>query len=91
MINLTKEQQEFLINNNYMRTAQELTDLFNKKFNANLKTKNILYFRKNHKLKCGLTGKFTKRSIPHNKGKKWDDYMSKKMVIFLSLLFVVYA
>ena len=28
----TEEQKEFLINNNYMKTARELCDMFNKKF-----------------------------------------------------------
>ena len=39
---------------------------------------NIKNFRSNNKLKSGLTGRFVKGQISWNKGKKWDDYMSKE-------------
>ena len=77
-IKFTEKQKEFIINNNYMKTATELSELFNKHFNTNIEPKHIIYFRKNNKLKCGLTGQFEKGSTPHNKGKKWDEYMSKE-------------
>ena len=74
----TKEQKEFLIANNYMRTAKDLTDMFNEKFGTDLTVNNIKNFRSNNKLKSGLTGRFVKGQISWNKGKKWDDYMSKE-------------
>ena len=43
----TKEQKEFLINNNYMKTAKELAEMFNKKFEMNLTPQNIKTFRGN--------------------------------------------
>ena len=62
----TKEQKEFLINNNYMKTAKELAEMFNKKFEMNLTPQNIKTFRGNHKLNSGLTGRFEKGNMPPN-------------------------
>ena len=59
----TKEQKEFLINNNYMKTAKELAEMFNKKFKMNLTPQNIKTFRGNHKLNSGLTGRFEKGNV----------------------------
>lgn len=66
----TKEQKEFLINNNYMKTAKELAEMFNKKFEMNLTPQNIKTFRGNYKLNSGLTGRFEKGNVPFNKGTK---------------------
>ena len=66
----TKEQKEFLINNNYMKTAKELAEMFNKKFKMNLTPQNIKNFRGNYKLNSGLTGRFEKGNVPFNKGTK---------------------
>lgn len=77
MIRFTAEQKEFLVNNNYLKTAEELTKLFNEKFNTNLESKCIKYFRKNNKLNSGLSGRFKKGHESFNKGKKWDEYMPK--------------
>ena len=78
MMKYTKEQKQFLIDNNYLKSAQELADMFNKKFNANLTAVNIKNFRGNNHLNSGLTGQFEKGHKTHNKGKKWDDYMTKE-------------
>lgn len=78
MIRYTKEQKDFLIRNNKLRTSQELAELFNEEFDTNITKKNIQYFRRNNKVKCGLSMCFKKGHIPHNKGKKWDDYMSRE-------------
>lgn len=72
----TIEQKQFLIANNTGRYSHELVDLFNQKFNTNITVKNILYFRKNNHLKCGIDCKFKKGNIPFNKNRKWNDYMS---------------
>lgn len=72
----TKEQREFLIKNNHLKTSQELADMFNKKFGTNITKVNIKSFRGNNHLNSGLTGQFKKGNIPHNKGKRQNDYMS---------------
>lgn len=78
MIKYTQEQRQFLIDNNYLTPAKELADMFNKKFNTNITKKNIKYFRHNNHLSSGLTGYFEKGHKPHNKDKKWDEYMPKE-------------
>ena len=78
MIKYTDEQRQFLIDNNYMRTGMELSDLFYDKFGIRLTKQNIKCFRTNHKLNSGLTGRFEKGHKTHNKGKKWDEYMSSQ-------------
>lgn len=78
MTKYTEEQKEFLIKNNWQRTAQELVELYNKEFNESIKVPQILYFRQKYHLKCGVDCTFKKGTTPHNKGKKWDEYMSKK-------------
>lgn len=77
MLRYTDEQKQFLKENNYMTTAKELADMFNKKFCTNITAANIKTFRGNNHLNSGLTGRFEKGHVPNNKGKKWDDYMSK--------------
>lgn len=74
----TEEQKKFLIANNYMITAKDLADMFNKKFGTNLTANNIKNFRRNNKLKCGLTGRFKKGQVSWNKGKTWDEFMPKE-------------
>lgn len=78
MIKYTDEQRQFLIDNNYMRTGMELSDLFYDKFEIRLTKQNIKCFRTNHKLNSGLTGRFEKGHKTHNKGKKWCEYMSSQ-------------
>lgn len=78
MIRYTDEQRKFLIDNNYMRTGIELSDLFYDKFGIRLTKQNIKYFRTNNKLNSGLTGRFGKGHKAHNKGKKWSEYMSSQ-------------
>lgn len=78
MIRYTKEQKEFLIANNYMTPSKELAKMFNKKFGTNITATNIKCFRGNNHLNSGLTGRFEKGHIPMNKGKKWDEYLTKE-------------
>jgi hypothetical protein len=66
----TREQGDFISENVKGRTTKELTELFNKKFNLNLKLNQIRAYIKNHKLKSGIDGTFKKRNTPWNKGKK---------------------
>lgn len=79
-VKYTEEQKKFLIDNNYMRTAQELADLFNKNFNTELTREKIKSFRGRYHLDSGLTGHFERGHTPHNKGKKQTDYMSKECI-----------
>lgn len=75
----TCEEIQFLINNVKEITLKELTDRFNNKFKWNLSESAIA----NQKNKLGLTsgivgGQFQKGQTPFNKGKTWNEYMSRE-------------
>ena len=76
----SEEQKEFIITNNYGKYSKELAEMFNQHFNTNITAKEIAYFRRNNKLKSGLTGQFKKGNIAHNKGKKQIEYMSQESI-----------
>lgn len=73
------EEDKFLKDNVKGITLRELTEKFNNAFNLLLSESSIA----NRKNKLGLSsgikgGQFQKGHTPMNKGKKWDDYMSKE-------------
>lgn len=73
------EEKQFLINNVKGITLRKLTKLFNEKFNCSVSESSVA----NQKIKLNLSsgikgGQFKKGHIPANKGKKWDDYVSKE-------------
>ena len=76
----SEEQKEFIITNNYGKYSKELAEMFNQHFNTNITAKEIAYFRRNHKLKSGLTGQFKKGNVAHNKGKKQIEYMNQESI-----------
>lgn len=74
----TKEHIDFLISNVKGITELELLDRFNKKFNMNISRSSLGNLKSKNNLKSGIKGgQFSKGIIPANKGKKWNDYMSK--------------
>ena len=75
----SKIEDEFLINNVKGITLKELTDRFNKEFNLTI-TENAIQIRKTKLgIRSGIVGgQFKKGQIPFNKGKSWDEYMSKE-------------
>ena len=75
----TSEENNFLINNVKKMTLKELTSQFNKKFGWNLSESAIANRKNKLGLKSGITGgQFQKGQTPFNKGKKWDEYMTKE-------------
>lgn len=75
---LNDEQDKFLRKNVQGLTNQELTDLINKKYKTNFKTQQIKCYKNNHHISSGLNGQFQKGHTPANKGKKWDDFLTKE-------------
>lgn len=73
----SEEQKEFIITNNYGKYAKELAAMFNEKFNTNITSHEIKYFRRNHKLNSGLTGQFQKGHNTWNKGTKGLTHSNK--------------
>lgn len=78
----TEEQSKFIKENINGRSSNELTSMFNKNFNLDLKVSQIRAYIKNHNLKSGIDCRFTKGSIPYNKGLKgiggWEPTQFKK-------------
>ena len=75
----TDEMKQFILDNYKGRYNQELADLFNQKFNTNITSRTIKSYKANNKLNSGLTGKFRKGQIPHNKGKKMPSEVYEKV------------
>ena len=75
---LTEEQHNWLINNYKGICNLELTNMLNRKFNTTFTIKQIKGYKNNHHLDSGLTGQFVKGQISWNKGKKWNEFMSKE-------------
>lgn len=78
----TEEQAKFIIENVVGIGNAELTKMFNKHFNLNLKVSQIKAFKHNKKLSSGLDGRFLKGHIPANKGIKGVIYEGCKKTWF---------
>lgn len=75
----TEEENQFLIDNVKGITLKELTKRFNERFKLNLSESSISNRKNKLKIKSGITGgQFVKGQIPANKGKKWDEYLTKE-------------
>ena len=74
----TKEQTDFLREIIPGHTDRLVCEEFNKKFNLNISEGILGNLKTKFKLKNGLVGgQFVKGQVSHNKGKKWDDFISK--------------
>lgn len=74
----TDEMIEFIVEHNKGTSAKDLAEMFNERFGTNRTANDMKVFRRNHRLKSGLTGHFPKGHVPYTKGKKWDEYLSKE-------------
>ena len=74
----TPEMVQFILDHNKGTPQNELARLFNERFGTDRTGDNMKSFRSRHKLNSGLTGYFPKGNVPMNKGKKWDEYMSRE-------------
>ena len=75
---LNNEQHEFLLQHYKGISNKELTELINKNFCLQLTVQQIKGYKNNRHLNSGLTGRFEKGQVSWNKGKKWDEFMSKE-------------
>ena len=71
---LTPEQAEFVKENVKGVSNADLAQMVNERFGLNLTAKQMNTYKKNHKLKSGLDGRFKPGSVPHNKGKNIGGY-----------------
>lgn len=74
----TKEEQLFIKKNVVGKTIIELTNLFNKTFNADIKESQIRNFKKKNKLKSGISTKFNKSQVPHNYKKVGSEFIDDR-------------
>lgn len=84
-IKYSKEVIKFLIDNHKGKTLVELANMINKKFDMNITNKDVgnlksrLRRRKGIKLEPAVNdGRYRIGQPPANKGKKWDDYLTKE-------------
>lgn len=69
----------FLVEHNKGKTAAEMTELLNAKFRTNYTVEQVKSMRSRMHLDSGLTGRFEKGHVSHNKGKKgWYPKGSEK-------------
>lgn len=70
MHKFTDEQINFIRKIAPGRYVSEITEMFNKHFNLELKVSQIVSCKHNHKIASGIDCRFQKGMIPANKGKK---------------------
>lgn len=75
----SEKEEQWLTKNVKGITLKELTNRYNKEFNMKLSESAIASRKSKLNLHSGITGgQFQKGHIPKNKGKTWDEYMSKE-------------
>lgn len=81
----TDEVIEFMKCNYKGKDNKELAELLNKKFNLNTNADRVSNVKSNLLRRQGIdlrtyinSGCFKKGNVPANKGKKWDEYLSKE-------------
>ena len=81
----TKEVIDYVIQNHKGKSLIELTYEVNEKFNLNVDKVSIGNLKSRLRIKQGIKleyarndGCFKKGNLSHNKGKKWDDYLTKE-------------
>ena len=72
------EVRNFIEENYKGRSNKELHQMIVNRFGPVISQNNLKSYKKNHKLKSGLTGRYQKGHVPENKGKTWDDFMPKE-------------
>lgn len=84
MHRFTIEQKSFILENAKGLTNAELTDIFNRKFETDLKASQIKAYKSNHAISSGLDGRFKKGQVSANKGKKMsrEQYEKCKHTMF---------
>lgn len=80
----TDEQIDYIREIAKGRTRQDITDLFNEKFNQNRTVKGIGNILHRHKIRTGMQGhatQFKKGNKAWNKGLKREEYLTKDQIV----------
>lgn len=76
----TDEVRAFVRENYRGVSSKDLAALVNSRFNTTFTERQMQSFRKNHKLKSGLDGRFKPGHVPFQKGMKMVDYMTPEAI-----------
>ena len=74
----TEEELNFLRENYPIYEINKLLVVFNNHFNLNVSKGQLKGILNKYKIKCGRSSQWQKGQEAWNKGKTWDDYMSKE-------------
>lgn len=74
----SEELQAFIRDNCKGRGNRELYEMLCDQFGPVMTYPHMKAYKKNHNLSSGLDGRFEKGHVPENKGKTWDEIMSKE-------------
>ena len=74
----TSEQDKFIFEHYKMTSNKDLAQMVNEKFGTNFTDKQMNAYKKRNKLNSGLTGRFEKGMVSHNKGKKMSPELYEK-------------
>lgn len=77
---VTAEARDFIYANVAGISTEKLTSLVNDRFGTAYSVGQMLSYKKNHGLNSGLTGRYEKGSVPANKGKRLEDFMSPETI-----------
>lgn len=66
--------EEYIPGHHYNEIVAE----FERRFNIQITQEQVHSYTRNHKIKTGFTGQYKKGNVPSNKGKTWDDYLTKE-------------
>lgn len=68
---LTTKEHDYFVSIQKGKSAKEVAQAMGDRFGVFLTPNQVKNYRRRHGLKSGLTGRFEKGMIPHNKGKKY--------------------
>ena len=74
----TLEEQEFMEDYVPGHSYREIQKAFTKKFGWEISIRQVNSYISNHHLNTGRTGRFQPGQEPPNKGKAWDEFMSRR-------------
>ena len=75
----TPEVAKYIEDNCWGRSYSDMAELLRKNFGVEKTPQQLKFYYRNHKLRTGLTGKFTKGHAPANKGKKLPPEIREKL------------
>jgi hypothetical protein len=76
---LNEQEVEYLKEIYHGRFVKEITKMINEKYGGNHNTTEITNAKVKYGLQSGIKHQFKKGNVPHNKGKKWEEYTTPEV------------